>query len=87
MNNYKTEKTNTPVKIPLLDKVQCLIEKYFNNIWANESGTLFSQFSNQKINSYLKEIAELFEIKKNVMFHMARHTFATTITLSNGVTI
>ncbi len=43
--------------------------------------------SNQKLNSYLKEIADLCGIKKNLTFHLARHTFATTVTLSNGVPI
>lgn len=83
----KRQKTNTLVKIPLLEKANCLIDKYTDSIRANESGTLFPQFSNQKINSYLKEIAVLCKIKKNLTFHMARHTFATTITLSNGVPI
>jgi site-specific recombinase XerD len=41
--------------------------------------------SNQKMNAYLKEIADLCGISKNLTFHIARHTFATTITLSNGV--
>ncbi len=43
--------------------------------------------SNQKLNSYLKEVAELCGIKKNLTFHLARHTFATSVTLSNGVPI
>ena len=43
--------------------------------------------SNQKINAYLKEIADLCEIKKHLTFHLARHTFATTVTLTNGVPI
>ncbi|MDT8416968.1 MAG: site-specific integrase [Lutibacter sp.] len=43
--------------------------------------------SNQKVNSYLKEIAEACGIKKNLTFHVARHTFATTVTLTNGVPI
>jgi len=43
--------------------------------------------SNQKLNAYLKEIATLCKIDKNLTFHLARHTFATTITLSNGVPI
>jgi site-specific recombinase XerD len=43
--------------------------------------------SNQKLNAYLKEVAELASIQKNLTFHMARHTFATTITLTNGVPI
>jgi integrase/recombinase XerD len=44
-------------------------------------------FSNQKTNSYLKEIADLCGIGKNLTFHVARHTFATTVALSNGVPI
>lgn len=83
----KRQKTNTPVKIPLLEKAQILIDKYANNVRANANGTLFPQFSNQKINSYLKEIADVCKIKKNLTFHMARHTFATTVTLTNGVPI
>jgi integrase/recombinase XerD len=43
--------------------------------------------SNQKVNSYLKEIGDLCGINKEITFHVARHTFATTITLSNGVPI
>ena len=43
--------------------------------------------SNQKVNSYLKEIADMCGITKNLTFHMARHTFATTVTLSNGIPI
>ena len=43
--------------------------------------------SNQRMNSYLKEIADICGITKTLTFHMARHTFATTVTLSNGVPI
>jgi site-specific recombinase XerD len=43
--------------------------------------------SNQKMNAYLKEIADLCGITKKMTFHTARHTFATTITLTNGVPI
>ena len=43
--------------------------------------------SNQKLNAYLKELADLASIDKNLTFHIARHTFATTITLANGVPI
>lgn len=50
-------------------------------------GTLFPKLSNQKVNAYLKEVAEFANIKKNLTFHMARYTFATTVTLSNEVPI
>lgn len=49
--------------------------------------TLFPVITNEKVNFYLKEIAEACGLKKNLTFHMARHTFATTVTLSNGVPI
>ncbi len=43
--------------------------------------------SNQKMNTYLKEIADACSITKKMTFHTARHTFATTVTLTNGVPI
>lgn len=43
--------------------------------------------TNQKMNAYLKEIADVCEIEKDLTFHIARHTFATTVTLTNGVPI
>ncbi len=81
------EKTDQPVRIPLLPKAEEIIEKYKSNPVAKSKNKLFPTISNQKINLYLKEIADLCEIKKNLTFHMARHTFATTVTLTNGVPI
>lgn len=81
------QKTNIPVNIPILPKGLNIFEKYNGNVRANSRGTLFPIISNQKVNSYLKEIADLCGIKKNLTFHIARHTFATTVTLSNGVPI
>ncbi|WP_372746965.1 site-specific integrase [Lutibacter sp.] len=83
----KRQKTNTPVKVPILDQAQYLIDKYKNNARAAVTNTLFPSLSNQKLNSYLKEIADACKITKNLTFHMARHTFATTVTLTNGVPI
>ncbi|NCP52686.1 MAG: site-specific integrase [Flavobacteriales bacterium] len=85
--NTKRKKTNSFLAIPLLNQAKNLIKKYEGHQRTIISNTLFPCFSNQKINSYLKEIAELSGIKKNLTFHMARHTFATTVTLSNGVPI
>ena len=79
------EKTEQPVKIPLLNKALDIIKKYDNNVLGNVK--LLPVFSNQKTNIYLKEITAIFEINKNITFHSARHTFATTVTLSNGVPI
>ena len=80
-------KTGTPFKIPLLTQAARLIEKYKDHLRTSENNNLLPKLSNQKLNSYLKEIADLSSIKKNLTFHMARHTFATTVTLSNGVPI
>ena len=80
-------KTGTPFKIPLLSKAEILILKYQNHPRTTHSGRLMPSLSNQRLNSYLKEIADVCGIKKNLTFHMARHTFATTVTLSNGVPI
>lgn len=79
------KKTGTPVKIPLLPKALNIIEKYRGLMRTSMTGTLLPIISNQKANSYLKEIAYLCQIKKHLTFHMARHTFATTLTLTNGV--
>ena len=81
------QKTHNKVKIPLLPIAEILIKKYKGHIKTKKTKTLFPNISNQKLNSYLKEIADLSGIKKNLTFHIARHTFATTITLSNGVPI
>jgi len=83
----KRQKTGTSVKIPILEQTQYLIDKYHDSVRANITGTLFPVLSNQKVNSYLKEIAEACGIKKNLTFHVARHTFATTVTLTNEVPI
>lgn len=83
----KRQKTGNPVKIPLLKKALDLIKHYMNDQRAVVNETLFPRISNQKMNAYLKEIADKAEIQKNITFHMARHTFATTVTLTNGVPI
>lgn len=83
----KRQKTKTPIKVPLLDPALELIKKYGNHPMTIISGTLLPVITNEKLNVYLKEVAILCGIKKNLTFHMARHTFATTVTLSNGVPI
>ena len=79
----KRQKTNQKCDIPLLNKPLEILEKYKE---AN-GDFVFKRISNQKINEYLKEIATLCEIDKRVSFHLARHTFATTVTLNNNVPI
>lgn len=79
-------KTNEAVKIPLLPKAKEILEKYRDYPYILE-GRLLPVYSNQKVNSYLKEIMAICGIPKNITFHSARHTFATTVTLANGVPI
>jgi site-specific recombinase XerD len=81
------QKTSIPINTPLLNSAQNILTSYAGNIRAISKGTIFPLLSNQKMNSYLKEIADICGIQKNLTCHMARHTFATTITLSNGVPI
>lgn len=81
------QKTNSAVKVPLLPKALSIIDKYKGHPKSVSEGKLLPTLSNQKLNSYLKEIADLCEITKPLTFHIARHTFATTVTLSNGVPI
>jgi len=83
----KREKTNEMVKVPILPKALDIIEKYKGIAQMTNSATLLPLYSNQKTNSYLNEIAKACGIHKNVTFHVARHTFATTVMLSNGVPI
>lgn len=81
----KRQKTDTAVNVPLLKIPLAIIEKYKDQ--RLPGGVLLPVLSNQKLNSYLKEIGDLCNINKNITFHLARHTFATTTTLSKGVPI
>ena len=62
-----------------------ILKRYKNHPKCLDNGTVLPVLTNQKMNSYLKEIADTCGIKKKLTFHTARHTFATTITLNNGV--
>lgn len=81
------QKTKTALKIPLLNQARDILKRYQDHPKTVHSKTLLPRYSNQKLNSYLKEIADFCGIKKHLTFHIARHTFATTITLTNGVPI
>ncbi|ARN77183.1 integrase [Nonlabens spongiae] len=83
----KRQKTKSSVKVPLLGRAEEIIEKYSNHPMTAVTASLLPIITNEKLNAYLKEVTNHVGIKKNLTFHMARHTFATTITLSNGVPI
>tara|TARA_R110000868_G_scaffold406978_1_gene687833 strand:- start:5580 stop:6818 length:1239 start_codon:yes stop_codon:yes gene_type:complete len=81
------QKTEAASKIPILPITQMIIDKYEDHPESNNQNRLLPILSNQKMNAYLKEIAGVCEIEKELTFHIARHTFATTVTLTNGVPI
>ena len=85
--NIKRTKTNTRSSIPLLPIAKDILNRYAYHPEVVRSDKLIPVFSNQKSNAYLKEIAMLCGITKPLTTHLARHTFATTITLTNGVPI
>ncbi len=81
------QKTGIKSNVPLLDPALAIIKKYREHPTVINKNTLLPVISNQKMNAYLKEVAELCGINKELTFHCARHTFATTITLCNDVPI
>jgi len=81
------QKTETQCAIPLLPVAKQLVDNYANHPKCANELKVLPTLSNQKMNAYLKEIADLCGIDKLLTFHLARYTFATTITLSNGVPI
>ncbi|MGW9685076.1 site-specific integrase [Flagellimonas sp. 2504JD1-5] len=81
------KKTKVRCDIPLLGLAEEIILKYRDRSPKRGDTGLLPVISNQKTNLYLKEVAKLCGIKKNLTHHLARHTFATTVTLSNGVPI
>jgi site-specific recombinase XerD len=85
--NIKRTKTDTKSNIPILPTAEAIIEKYANHPEVTNGNRLLPVLSNQKMNAYLKEISDLCGFTKNLTFHLARHTFATTVTLTNGVPI
>src|SRR5690554_458217 len=84
-----TERQKTGVKesVPLLPVALEIIKKYREHPYCINKNRLLPVNSNQRYNGYLKEIADICGINKRITSHIARHTFATTITLSNGVPI
>lgn len=80
------QKTDISERVPILPPAQKILDKYelYTQI---EERKLLPVPSNQKVNAYLKELADICGITTRMTFHIARHTFATTVTLDNGVPI
>lgn len=83
----KRQKTETATRIPLLPSALQILDKFKDHPSCLNSGRALPVLSNQKYNGYLKEIADVCGISKRLTTHTARHTFATTVTLGNGVPI
>lgn len=79
------EKTKVAVSIPMLEIPLQILKKYENHLKCINTSMVLPVPSNQKMNEYLKEISALCDLDFDLTFHTARHTFATTVTLSNGV--
>ena len=78
---------NNVSNVPLLEQAMEIIEKYKDHPICISKNTILPMRSNQKLNAYLKEIADICNIRKPMTMHIARHTFATTVLLSNGVSM
>lgn len=81
------QKTESATRLPLLPPAQEILDRYKDHPQCINEGRLLPVLSNQKMNGYLKEIADMCGITKKMTTHTARHTFATTVTLTNGVPI
>lgn len=84
IHTFRT-KTHNRADILLLPKAIEILKKYEDHPANEGSNRLLPIFSNQRMNAYLKEIADFCGIKKTLTYHVARHTFATTVTLTKGV--
>ncbi len=83
----KRTKTDVNADVPLLPQAEKLIEKYRTDPFCVESGHLLPKRSTQKMNMYLKEVADKAGVKKNLHQYVARHTFACTVILANGLSM
>ena len=81
------QKSGELFNVPLLPQALTIMERYQEHPRAVSEGKLLPVYTNQKINAYLKEIALICGTEKRLTYHLARHTFATTVTLANGVPI
>lgn len=80
------QKTDVKSQIPLLPKAVEILEAYKNHPKVKQNDSLLPMLTNQRFNSYLKEIAVITGVNKNLTHHLDRHTFATTVCIQNGIT-
>jgi site-specific recombinase XerD len=77
-------KTKKEFSVPILKPAQMILDKY-SNLPVGQDESIFPVLSNQKMNAYLKVVGEIAGLNKSLSCHVARHTFATTVTLQEGV--
>lgn len=83
----KRHKTGIPCNVPMLPVALEIMERYTDHPLCANSGLVLPMNSNQKMNAYLKEVADLSGVEKHLTFKVARVAFATTVTMANGIPI
>jgi site-specific recombinase XerD len=83
----KRQKTGNMCNIPLLDPAREILDRYKDHPACLKQGVLLPVLSNQKMNAYLAELADICGITKRISSHTGRHSFATSVALANGVSI
>ena len=83
----KRQKTGNMCNIPLLNPAKEILDRYKSHPACIDRGVLLPMLCNQKYNAYLKELATICGINKEISSHTARHSFATSVALANGVSI
>jgi integrase len=81
----KRQKTKVKTNVLVIPPLKRIIEKYKDDPECVEDNRLVPKLSNTKMNAYLKEVADLCDIDKNLTWYVGRHTFATTVALANGI--
>jgi integrase len=81
----KRQKSKMPCRVPLLPLSMQILDKYKDYLYCINEDKLLPVCSNTKFNNYLKELAAICGINKNLTTHTARHAFGTSVTLANGV--
>ena len=81
----KRQKTKVKTNVLVIPPLKRIIDKYKNDPECIEDNRLVPNRSNTNMNAYLKEIADLCGIDKNLTWYVGRHTFATTVALANGI--
>lgn len=85
--NKRRQKSSVLSSIPIFAPAERIIDKYKDHPICVHDKVVIPVLSNQRMNIYLKEIAHLCDIECRLSTHVARHTFATTIALSNGLSV